>query len=169
VTVNEAPFNPHLHGQSRGEVTVRPVDPQSIQAPQARVATMVAVEESGPNASTRRSDKVGVVFFIAGLGALIGAIVYAAILLSAPKNPTLALLIESSPGGASVFIDGSDIGAKTPVRIPEIGSERAHTIEVRLEGHAPCTKTIDPMPDAVVAELKVQCTLLPQAGPAAKP
>ncbi len=140
-----------------------PPNPQ-LNGPQARVATTVVVAEE--STTSARSDRLGIVFFIAGLGALIGAIVYAALLLSQPKSPTLALVIESTPTHAAVFIDGSDIGARTPVRIPEIGADQAHTIEVKLDGHAPCTKTIDPMPDAVVAELKVQCTLVPTTPPA---
>ena len=140
--------------------------PLTHAQPQARLPTTVAAEESSTAPS--RSDHLGVVFFIAGLGALVAAIVYAALLLSQPKAPTIALVVESTPAAAAVYLDGNNIGIKTPARIPEISADRAHTVALHLDGHSPCTKTIEPMPDAVVAELKVQCVLTP-VGAAAKP
>jgi len=123
---------------------------------------MVQGEES---TTSMRSDRLGIFFFVAGLGALIGAILYAAVLLSAPKSPTMALVIESSPSHGQVLVDGNDIGAKTPVRIPEIGSDKPHIIEIRLPGHAPCTKNVGPIGEGLMAEIKVQCALVPLAEP----
>ena len=88
--------------------------------------------------------------------------------MSQPKAPTIALVVESTPAAAAVYLDGNNIGIKTPARIPEISADRAHTVALHLDGHSPCTKTIEPRPDAVVAELKVQCVLTP-VGAAAKP
>lgn len=93
-----------------------------------------------------RADRLGVIFFGVGLIALIGAIVYAVLLLGQPRAPTMSLVIESTPPGATIILDGMDIGAVTPQTIPSLSSDRPHRLELSLEGYEPHAEEIQPAP-----------------------
>ena len=119
--------------------------------------TVLTPEAEAAAAPSSRSDLWGLLFFIAGLGALVGAVIYAVSLLSHSREPTMALKINSSPRGAAIILDGTDIGAMTPQTLPSVLSEQPHTIELRLEGYEPCIKKIEP---AVTAgDVPVECVL----------
>jgi hypothetical protein len=105
------------------------------------VRTLEAAAESNlrdataivPAPDGRRGDRLGVLFFLAGLGALIGAIAYAVSLL-AGDGGVANVHIKTDPPGASVFLDGHDIGARTPLTIPSVAVGRRHEVELRLDG-----------------------------------
>ncbi len=86
-----------------------------------------------PAPDSRRGDRLGLLFFLAGLGALIGAIAYAVSLL-AGDGGVANVHIKTDPPGASVFLDGHDIGARTPLTIPSVAVGRRHEVELRLDG-----------------------------------
>jgi serine/threonine protein kinase len=125
----------------------QPPPPQPTSVPPTvtpRSATVVGDEGKG---GKRKADKFGIWFFIAGLGALVGAVIYAIVLLSEPSNPTMSLVIQSTPQGASIVLDGFDTGAKTPQTIPSIRSDKPHTIELRLDGYEKFERRIEPAPE----------------------
>lgn len=171
---------PPGRGSEHG-VSVAPVDPAQRQAPRItpnrgapvvqphptphphptptpsghvtpRSRTVLAPEEPP------KSDRLGLVFFIAGLGALVGAIVYAGWLYTSAKNTVTAIELRSTPAGASILLDGADTGARTPHKFKNVPSDRPHVIEFRLDGHAPCTKNIAPSTESLQ---KISCDLTP--------
>jgi hypothetical protein len=64
--------------------------------------------------------------------------------------------VSSTPPGASIVLDGHDIGALTPRTIPTLPATRAHAIEVRLEGYLPCQRSFEP---AIAGEVRIDCPL----------
>ena len=103
-----------------------------------------------PDADTRppsaRADQWGIWFFIVGLGALVGAVVYAIVLLSSSTARTMNLEVQSVPAGATVLVDGFDIGAVTPTSIPT-PADATHKIVLELEGYATFEREIEPSPE----------------------
>ncbi len=92
-----------------------------------------------------RADQWGIWFFIVGLGALVGAVVYAIVLLSGPNRPIVNLDLQTVPPGAMIVVDGYDVGAVTPSSLPTTADER-HRIELKLKGYAPFEQEIAPSP-----------------------
>jgi eukaryotic-like serine/threonine-protein kinase len=135
--VTRAPADP-ADAPTAGEPPARgaPAAPVTTRSP-----TQVVTDDEPPQ---KRTDRVGIFFFIAGLGALLGAIVYAVVLLNQPRLPTMTLVIQSTPEGAAIVLDGNDIGARTPQVIPNIASDKAHKLELRLDGHVSYEHTIEP-------------------------
>jgi len=66
--------------------------------------------------------------------------------------------VESTPAGAAIFRDGEATDLVTPARV-EVEAGRAHEIEARLDGHAPCRATTPILADG--AEHPVGCALEP--------
>jgi eukaryotic-like serine/threonine-protein kinase len=109
------------------------------------------------------SDRWGLLLFVAGLGALVGAIVYAVILYTGSQTPLMRLEVRSTPAGASIVFDGTDTAAETPTVFQNIASNREHTLELRLEGYEPHTRKLPPAPE--IGELIVNWTFKPVSGP----
>jgi len=142
------------------ETTLRPTPasaldvaaPTPVSAPTpppvtARSATtMNGADTSSGTREIKRGDRLGIFFFIAGLGALIGAIVYAFVLLGPSRSATMVLRVSTQPPGAAIILDGQDIGARTPVKSMEVSADRPHEIELRLDGYVPHHATVSPAP-----------------------
>ncbi|MCA9549175.1 MAG: protein kinase [Myxococcales bacterium] len=162
-------------------VSVEPADPALVHAPRvtrgpvapypatpAPYATPVP-SQSGSGVTPRsrtvvaqddppKSDRLGLVFFIAGLGALVGAIIYAVWLYTSSQAAVTELELRSAPSGASIYLDGADTGARTPHSFRNVVADRPHVIEFRMEGHAPCVRELSPSQEALQ---KVSCDLTP--------
>jgi hypothetical protein len=59
-------------------------------------------------------------FFIFGLGALVGAVIFAIVRLTEIREPSVSLAITSTPPGAAIVLDGREIGAETPRTVPSL-------------------------------------------------
>src|SRR6185503_19691129 len=94
-----------------------------------------------------RSDRWGLLLFVSGLGALVGAIVYAFVLYTGAQNPTMRLVVSSTPSGAAIGFDGTNTGAVTPQIFNTIPSNREHVLELRLDGHDPYVRKLPPQPE----------------------
>ncbi len=55
--------------------------------------------------------------------------------LGPPKARTVALVVNSTPAGASIFLDGQDTGLKSPSRLENLAVGAAHTLRLALPGH----------------------------------
>jgi serine/threonine protein kinase len=116
--------------------------PTSGAAPlvSARSETVVAAEVRG---EAPGSDRVGLLFFLAGLGALVGAVAYAVWLFGSRSPAMTEVVLESTPPGARILLDGADTGRRTPHTV-RIADDRPHAVELRLDGHPPCTRQLVP-------------------------
>jgi len=85
--------------------------------------------------------------FVAGLGALLGAIVYAAVLYTGAHNPVMRLVVSSTPPGAVILLNGSNTGVMTPQIFQNIPSDREHTLELKLDGYEPYLRKLPPSPE----------------------
>ena len=89
-----------------------------------------------------KGDRVGLIFFIAGLGALVGAVAYAVWLWQASQSPMIEVQLTTTPPGAKIILDGADTGAKTPHTFRNIEGNRPHSIEFRRDGYTPCVRAL---------------------------
>jgi hypothetical protein len=55
--------------------------------------------------------------------------------LGPPKARSVALVVNSTPAGASIFLDGQDTGLKSPSRLENLAVGAAHTLRLALPGH----------------------------------
>ena len=94
----------------------------------------------------RRKDQLGIWLFVFGLGALIGALVYAGILIYG-NNSTLHLVIRSEPTGAEIWLDGIDTGLTTPGELSDISAEKSTRVELKRSGFKTYVRIIEPDPD----------------------
>jgi hypothetical protein len=94
-----------------------------------------------------RSDRWGLLLFVAGLGALLGAIVYAVVLYTGAHNPVMRLVVSSTPPGAVILLNGASTGVQTPQIFQNIPSDKEHTLELRLEGYEPYQRKLPPSPE----------------------
>lgn len=138
-------------------------DPAELRSPPegavtARSKTVLHSGETSPRARTK-SDRVGLLFFLVGLGALVGAVIYAVQLLTQPRGDTLSIRVESVPAGAVIILDGNDIGARTPQTISSLTTDRAHEIELRLEGYRPYGQRLEP--SAELRHFEIRANLEP--------
>lgn len=106
--------------------------------PRSRTVLHAEAPAKGPK------DRIGLVFFVAGLGALLGALGYAGWLYTHAQTHLAELEVTSDPAGAKIILDGVDTGAKTPHVFPSVAGERAHTFELRLDGYQTCLRSIVP-------------------------
>lgn len=106
-----------------------------------------------------KPDRMGLLIFVAGVGALLGAIAYAFFLNLSAQNAVTELELRSQPAGAAIWLDGADTGAVTPHTFPKVRTDRIHTVEFRRKSYRPCRKMIKPR-RAVVEQ--VRCTLRPE-------
>ena len=104
-------------------------------------------------------DRMGLLIFVAGVGALLGAIGYAVFLYLSAQNSVTELELRSQPSGAAIWLDGADTGAITPHSFRNVRTDRTHTVEFRRNGYRPCRRQIQPR-RAVVEQ--VRCTLTPE-------
>ncbi len=149
--VSVQPVDPAVHAANqarKGRVAVSPPRPQQhtparppIQQDPAQNVTprsrTVLAEEDTP-----KSDKLGLVFFVAGLGALVGAIAYAVWLWQGSQSPLVEVTLTSTPPGAKILLDGKDTGAKTPFTFKNVEGNRAHSIQFELSGHTTCVRAL---------------------------
>ena len=118
--------------------TPPPVKPTSPTAP--------TVLTSEPQSSKRSKDQLGMWLFVLGLGALVGALAYAGILIFTSTS-TIHLVVRSEPSGAEIWLDGYNTGLKTPHEIPDVSSDEAHRIELKYGGHKTYVRNIEPAPE----------------------
>ncbi len=149
ITTNRAPHTPHQQPVPAGAGYPAP---NMAGAVTPRSQTVLAPEEPP------KSDRLGLVFFIAGLGALVGAIIYAGWLYASSQSSVTALELRTTPPGASILLDGADTGAHTPHSFRNVPSDTPHEIEFRLKGHKPCVRKVAPSADALQ---KLSCDLTP--------
>ncbi len=144
---------------------VRTADPAEAGVPAESLVTArsrtVLYDGEGRAAKPVRSDRLGLMFFIVGLGALLGAVIYAVQLLSQPRADTLSLRVESVPAGALIILDGNDIGARTPQTISSLAADRPHELELRLEGFRPFGQRVVPGGELRHFEIRAQLERTP--------
>ncbi|MFO0727632.1 MAG: serine/threonine-protein kinase [Myxococcota bacterium] len=144
--ITRAPVDPaDTTGERAAPMDLTPVGPPAPAPVTARSATTMSSHQP-PVDPGKRSDRLGIFFFVAGLGALVGAIIYAFILLG-PSRATVALKLVTKPEGAAIILDGHDTGARTPVTIPAVAADRPHEVELRLDGFVPHHTTVTPKSD----------------------
>ena len=154
----------------RGEVRITrnpPPDPRArtgpaTPVPQAQVTprSRTVVASGGEPVEPVKGDRLGLLFFIAGLGALVGAVAYAVWLYTSQSSIT-EMQLETTPPGASILLDGADTGARTPhmLRLP---SDRPHAVEFQLEGYEPCARQV---PASSAGPQAVTCALVAAGKP----
>jgi hypothetical protein len=91
---------------------------------------------------------------------LLALLIYAAIqllpTLLAPEKPKVAaVVVTSTPAGATVFMDGTDTGQKTPARIENVPTGSSHVLKLTLAGHDEVTESFslppgDPPPEGEI-------------------
>lgn len=158
--VSVGPVDPAMHSGPRisRQLGPGPQQPQTPQPPhpvhqprqqqysdpaqQVTPRSRTVLQNDGQPAP--KSDKLGLIFFIAGLGALIGAVGYAVWLWQASQSPLVEVSLTSTPAGARIILDGADTGAKTPHRFSNLAGDKPHSIEFRLDGYEPCVKALTP-------------------------
>jgi serine/threonine protein kinase len=101
----------------------------------------------GNESAEQRSDRWGLLLFVAGLGALLGAIVYAVVLYTGAHNPMMRLVVSSTPPGAVIILNGIDTGVTTPQIFQNIPSNREHTLELKLDGFEQYERKLAPSPE----------------------
>jgi serine/threonine-protein kinase len=135
--------------------------PGANAAPSAR-GSGIPVQAVGPSRSQR-----GLVIALSGVlvAAIAAGLAYTSMAQKdhpvAPKQAAAsALLVESTPPGAAVFVSGEPTGLKTPTTLTGITKPQ---VELRLElpGHAPAIRSVS-VPSGTTGSAKV--TLLPLQG-----
>jgi hypothetical protein len=136
---------PHpQHQRPQQPLKGRPQQQQHHPDPAQGAVTHRSRTVLAPDGVPPKSDKLGLVFFIAGLGALVGAVAYAVWLWSSSQSPLVEVSLTTTPPGARIILDGADTGAATPHRFSNITGDTAHRIEFRLKGYQPCKKALTP-------------------------
>ncbi|MBK6687202.1 MAG: serine/threonine protein kinase [Deltaproteobacteria bacterium] len=169
VTVGPAVSPSSERSNRTGDVRITPAKAPRGSAPPTQTGP-ISNGPSGPSVTPRSrtvfqneaptpgpKDRIGLVFFVAGLGALLGALGYAAWLYTHSQTQLAELEVLSEPVGAKIILDGVDTGVKTPHVFPSIAGERAHTFELRLEGFQTCLRSI--VPSGLKRE-QVNCALV---------
>ena len=124
-----------------------PPPPENV-APSPRTKPSITPPPSKkPSPSrSRRKDQLGIWLFVFGLGALIGALVYAGILIYG-NSSTIHLVIRSEPKGAEIWLDGMDTGLTTPGEISDISADKTTRVELKRSGFKTYVRIIEPDPD----------------------
>ncbi len=78
--------------------------------------------------------------------------------LKAISAKTYPLVIESTPSGAQVYLDGKDTGKKTPARIEKLIAEQSYKITLKLDKYEAYEETVVQKNDK---EKKVESILVP--------
>jgi hypothetical protein len=133
------------------------------------IPSSVSITAQRPALGGSALDRYGVQFFVAGLCALVGAVIFAVTRLTEIREPTIDLLLTSTPPGAAVSVDGRDLGVTTPRTLTGIAADRPHDVEFRLAGFAPCKRTVElpanpanpANPTSRAREMPVDCLLEP--------
>jgi hypothetical protein len=101
------------------------------------------------------------VLLVGALAAGVAYIVSRSDGLTVAKQATVsALMIESTPPGAAVFVGGEPTGLKTPTTLAGL-TKKQLAIRLELAGHAPAAATVD-IPAGATAQTKL--TLAPLQG-----
>jgi serine/threonine-protein kinase len=124
----------------------------------SRGRTVIKPDVADPPSSVL-PDRWGLMLFVGGLGALIGAIAYAIVLYASAQSPVMRIEVRSTPVGASILFDGVDTAAQTPTVFQNVDSSKEHTIELRLQGYEPHTRVLPPSPE--LGELIVNWSFKP--------
>jgi hypothetical protein len=117
-----------------------------------RSQTVLGEEDAVPE----KGDKLGLVFFVAGIVALVVAVGYAGWLYFSQREPTMSLIVRSTPTGAQISLDGVIMG-NAPQMFENVPSSQEHIVSIELSGHKTCIRKIAPSPD--VPQLAIECTL----------
>ena len=121
--------------------------PASIAATTPLAKTHPQRQDEAERSRQKRSkDQLGMWLFALGLGALIGALVYAGILIFTSTS-TIHLVIRSEPSGAQIWLDGYNTGFTTPHEIPNVASDKAHRLELKHQGHKTYVRKIESAPE----------------------
>lgn len=105
--------------------------PPAYQAP-------IRSQDLTSNAPQPPSDRVGLLFFLAGLTALLAAVGYAGYLYLHRGGVRL----QSDPPGAEVFVDGRYTGQITPGRLRTLSTVGEREVLFRLEGYGDCVRVL---------------------------
>ncbi len=153
VTVGPASESKIMAGPSvrRAQERARQKPQPPKQSVTHRSQTVLASEE--PVRS--RGDKVGLVFFVAGLVALIVAVAYAGWLYTSSRSPVLSLIVRSSPSGAQISLDGVIMG-NAPQMFEGVPADQEHVVVMELPNYKTCTRRIAPTD---VGQLAIDCDL----------
>ncbi|MEE2904504.1 MAG: serine/threonine-protein kinase [Myxococcota bacterium] len=125
------------------------IPPPPASAPPARKPKPSITPPPNKRASSvkaQRKDQLGIWLFVFGLGALIGALVYAGILIYG-NSSSLHLVIRSEPKGAEIWLDGIDTGLTTPGEMSDISADKSTRIELKHSGYKTYVRIIEPDPD----------------------
>jgi serine/threonine protein kinase len=153
--------------KQKGEVVVGPaIDSKAPSVRRSEKGRTPAVQKQNvthrsqtvlaPDAPVRpRNDKIGLVFFVAGLIALIIAVAYAGWLYTSSKSPTMSLVVRSTPSGAQISLNGVIMG-NSPQMFEGVPSDQEHVIVMELPGYEPCTRRVAPTD---VGQLAIDCDL----------
>ena len=114
-----------------------------------------AAAPAGDDPKAGKNDKIGLIFFVAGLLALIVAVAYAGWLYTSSKAPTMSLVVRSTPTGAQISLDGVIMG-NAPQMFEGVPSDQEHVIVMELPGYKACTRRVAP---TEVASLSIDCDL----------
>ncbi len=141
--------DPSARAEPKITRTARPTAPPPLNPPPPAVTprSRTVLQTGQETPPKRQTDVFGLIIFLTGLGALIGAVVYAIYLYtssSGSATPLAALEITTTPPGASIVLDGADTGARTPYTFPNVAANVSHSIELKLEGYQACLKTLAP-------------------------
>jgi hypothetical protein len=150
---------PRRSGQPTPDGGMRPVRPAPTPRGQPAVTPRSRTVLADAQGDVAASDRWGLLLFVAGLGALAGAIIYAVILYASAQTPVMRLEVHSTPEGAAIYFDGSDTAAVTPSVFQNVAANQEHTLELRLEGFETHTRKIPPSPE--LGELVVNWTFRP--------
>jgi serine/threonine protein kinase len=126
---------------------------RSVEA--ARPTLMAVPAPKRANPLKRLATPTGVTVLV-----LLALLIYAAVqllpTLLAPEKPKVAaIVVTSTPAGATVFMDGVDTGQKTPARIENVPTGSSHVIKLTLAGHDEVTESFslppgDPPPEGEI-------------------
>ena len=116
--------------------------PQQYASPSQQFAMPTAPSESSGSP----------VKLVGGLMALVVMVIIGLVVFNVMRGPAMTpLVVETTPPGAQVFIDGNVVGV-TPVKI-ELPLEQSATLRISKEGFETFERGISPSQDAVVIAL----------------
>jgi serine/threonine protein kinase len=147
---------------------------RAAEAARPTMMAMPAPSKAGKSTSAgKRGGLLGKIATPTGVTVVVLLIllVYAAIqlvptLLAPDKPKVTAVVVTSTPAGASVFMDGVDTGQKTPARLENVPTGSSHVLKLSVAGHDEVTESfsIPPGDPPAEGELKRRIFLAKQKG-----
>ena len=120
-----------LHFTPKNLSPVQSHPPQRVAppAPPQQMRDIPAMTPSGPSNKRRAL----IVALVALAVMLLSGVAYVSIPLLLPGEPVLVL--QSTPPGATVFVDGVEQAGRTPLQIHGLKADVAYTVRLELEGY----------------------------------